>query len=495
MQVVDRNGRLKVEITSIVDDLSIGVTTISGGTNGRALYDNAGVLGEIAGTSAQYIAGDGTLITFPTALPPSGTAGGDLTGTYPNPTVHKIHGIDMQNGTPSADDVWVYGGSPAKWQHQHLNASQVNNDSSVTGTSVKLALNHLDSTKVPTSRTLTINGTTQDLSADRTFTISTGITIGTTAITSGVVGRVLFEGTGNVVSESANLFWDNTNRRLGIGTSSPDSEIDIKGNINGAVAFSVNNTNSGSMNESAFLIGQSPRIAPFSALYFSYFGSGYTASGFRLPSSAVIIAGGGASNGMAFVVDNGSGPIRFSTNSNNERLRITNTGNVLINTTTDAGYKLDVNGTARVSNDLTIGSNRYLKAFRWTNDDVTRALQIEGNSNFNVDAVNIISWNNNLLNNTKNILNIGLSSTVSTQSSGSTDFFNVLNIPITYNFTGGIHTVKGIYYNPTLTAMVGTTHYAFHSTSGRIRFEGLPTSSAGLSAGDIWNDAGTLKIV
>jgi len=42
----------------------------------------------------------------------------------------------------------------------------------------------------------------------------TGITIGTTAITSGTVGRVLFEGTGNVVQESANLFWDATNNRL-----------------------------------------------------------------------------------------------------------------------------------------------------------------------------------------------------------------------------------------------------------------------------------------
>ena len=75
--------------------------------------------------------------------------------------------------------------------------------------------------KVPTTRTLTINGVTQDLSADRTFTISTGITIGSTAIASGVVGRVLFEGAGNVVQESSSLFWDATNNRLGIGTSSP----------------------------------------------------------------------------------------------------------------------------------------------------------------------------------------------------------------------------------------------------------------------------------
>jgi hypothetical protein len=38
-------------------------------------------------------------------------------------------------------------------------------------------------------------------------------------------------------------------------------------------------------------------------------------------------------------------------------LSIANTGNVLINTTTDAGYKLDVNGTARVSGNLTVDTN------------------------------------------------------------------------------------------------------------------------------------------
>jgi len=37
-----------------------------------------------------------------------------------------------------------------------------------------------------------------------------------------------------------------------------------------------------------------------------------------------------------------------------ERMRIVNTGNVLINTTTDAGFKLDVNGTARVKTNLKI---------------------------------------------------------------------------------------------------------------------------------------------
>jgi hypothetical protein len=57
----------------------------------------------------------------------------------------------------------------------------------------------------------------------------TALIIGTTPITSGTVGRVLFEGTGNVVQESANLYYDVTNGRLSLNQgASPGARLDIR---------------------------------------------------------------------------------------------------------------------------------------------------------------------------------------------------------------------------------------------------------------------------
>lgn len=46
-----------------------------------------------------------------------------------------------------------------------------------------------------------------------------GLTVGTTAIASGTVGRVLFQGTGNVLQQSAGLSFATANNQLNIGTS------------------------------------------------------------------------------------------------------------------------------------------------------------------------------------------------------------------------------------------------------------------------------------
>jgi hypothetical protein len=51
------------------------------------------------------------------------------------------------------------------------------------------------------------------------ITPKSGLTVGTTPIASGTVGRILFEGTGNVLQEDSALAWDNTNTIYSIGTA------------------------------------------------------------------------------------------------------------------------------------------------------------------------------------------------------------------------------------------------------------------------------------
>jgi len=278
-----------------------------------------------------------------------------------------------------------------------ISASQATAWGAITGTlSSQTDLNTALSGKVPTTRTLTINGTTQDLSADRTFTISTGITIGTTAITSGTVGRVLFEGTGNVVQESANLFWDNTNGRLGIGTSSPSAIIHSVGSVTASGAIGrgnyLNNTLVASANsdvlvgldvQPTFTNGAFTGVANFairaSTTSTSAIGKlliGTTSNPYSVGSLVVehpvsfvswfkrganMIEINPSSSGVNIItstVDTGGTqlPLSLSARKINADLYLQTTGNIGIGTTTDAGFKLDVNGTARVSGLLTLSN-------------------------------------------------------------------------------------------------------------------------------------------
>jgi len=187
---------------------------------------------------------------------------------------------------------------------------------------------------------------------------ATGITIGTTAITSGTVGRVLFEGTGNVVQESGNLFWDNTNGRLGIG-GTPTQTLDINGNFRIAKStfsslFAFNSGGFGgdaSYIDTLYPINGGLRLVPNFATSFD--GATFQMFGGTTPTLA----------GQMYF-DYGSQARTITTRSANWRnmnlgsttnvLTLTANSNVLINTTTDAGYKLDVNGTARVVGSMLI---------------------------------------------------------------------------------------------------------------------------------------------
>jgi hypothetical protein len=68
-------------------------------------------------------------------------------------------------------------------------------------------------------------------------------------------------------------------------------------------------------------------------------------------TNADMFVGMSSALSAAFIGTGGTDPIVFST-AGSEKVRITSGGNVLIGTTTDSGYKLDVNGTGRFTSSL-----------------------------------------------------------------------------------------------------------------------------------------------
>jgi hypothetical protein len=165
---------------------------------------------------------------------------------------------------------------------------------------------------------------------------ATGITIGTTAITSGTVGRVLFEGTGNVVQESAGLTYNDTTKAF-----------TLSGNQNASTSLTISNTTSGTSAQIALLFNANTGIYKYSASTTTY--KIFNANDFGHYNSAA--------GDISILNDFNTGKIKFSAGgSSTAQMTLFSTGNIGINTTTDAGFKLDVNGTARVQGSLTIPS-------------------------------------------------------------------------------------------------------------------------------------------
>jgi hypothetical protein len=197
------------------------------------------------------------------------------------------------------------------------------------------------------------------------------------------------------VDTSSNMIFENdgfetmrlTSTGLGIGTSSPAYKLDVNGTgrfsgnvaINGSASSLDINPTTGQPNITlrsgntfrGYIEGNSSGGLSFGAgasasIYFTLastgaatFSSSVTASYFKAVSGSIYseyIYDGMYSTGTdQYINTQGAYNTRFYTNGS-ERMRITSGGNVLVGTTTDAGYKLDVSGSSRITNGLTIGT-------------------------------------------------------------------------------------------------------------------------------------------
>ena len=320
---------------------------------------------------------------------------------------------------------------------------------------------------------------------------------------------------GGLNVDSGVLYVDPTNNRIGVNTTTPGFSIEnLIPNISGGsnVGLFISDFNLSFAGSSSWLVWA--RRNDLLAM----------SSGIR----ALYLGNNGFEQGLAF--HTASGGLGALTNiAGTEAMRITNTRNVLIGSTTDAGYKLDVAGSARIAqstagtkltvtgidqedvllvnwggtNSIGLGSNTAnnpvlrLGLVRFTAHPNGGRLQLSGaTGRFGTDtelklygsisgtATGTMVWlgsnsdfsaaAHNPTSGTLNVVGVlqkaGPLYAAFNPTSGNATF-NIFNIDPVINTTGtyaGI--VRGIYYNPTLTSITGVTHRAIETTSGDVIF-------------------------
>lgn len=157
---------------------------------------------------------------------------------------------------------------------------------------------------VPVVRTLTINGTTYDLTQNRSWTVSGG------GVTGSGTTNYLSKWTSGTALGNSLVFDNGTN--VGIGTATPSGLVTIAQSVNSGTANVL------------YLSNTSQTGTTVAAINFINIDS-------TIKSSI---------NAAVF----GNDFMTFNVGSNAERMRINASGNLLVNTTTDLGYKVSVNG-------------------------------------------------------------------------------------------------------------------------------------------------------
>jgi hypothetical protein len=131
---------------------------------------------------------------------------------------------------------------------------------------------------------------------------------------SGASGAIQFSDGSAFASDAANLFWDDTNNRLGIGTNAPSSSLEVSIPTTGTI-LTLNNLATPTQ---IFKISK-----PFSAL--NLFDIGTTATNFKIFDSYVRISVGAATTNFS-ISNNGNIGIGIAENSAVARVDIKGSG-------------------------------------------------------------------------------------------------------------------------------------------------------------------------
>ena len=172
-------------------------------------------------------------------------------------------------------------------------------------------------------------------------------------------GSVLFSDGTNIAQSNIQLFWDNSNNRLGVGTNAPAYPFQVGvTNAGSGSDFTVQTSSSAAKTvitsqSATAIVGANPNAStvngvPTGASF------GTTTNGARTTLGSLGASAGGPTY-INFSTNGAQTGLHVTHNFGSDLMTVYSNGNTGIGTTSDAGFKLDVNGSTMVRTNLSVG--------------------------------------------------------------------------------------------------------------------------------------------
>jgi len=263
------NGALtNSSITLGTTNITLGgtATTLAGLTSVTSTSFTGNLTGDVTGTATNAT----TAVNF------SGTLAGDVTGTQGSTVVSTVGGATAANVATAtalanaATDANTAGAIVRRDASGNFSAGTITanlNGTATNATSATNAANAASADKLTTARSIygnnfdgtanltqvissayggTGNGFTKftgPTTSEKTFTLPDASAVIMTSSAALTQGSIPFaNASGALTQDNANLFWDDANNRLGIGTNTPTAPLDVLGDV--AVSASGSTTGS-----------------------------------------------------------------------------------------------------------------------------------------------------------------------------------------------------------------------------------------------------------